>query len=154
MATGLSDKIRKLAKIRYVDPAINAGKHDISIRVRDVSNDMSSQGLPTTGHTPQICSALRTGKFLRENGLKLERIEGPRSGQSPTVVYHYRVDRGSGQRLNESDGNASGATKDDADAWAERVTSRIRGLLKDEIAQFGGAEGFIRWVRGHDEEPE
>ena len=29
---------------------------------------------------------------------------------------------------------------------------RRRGLLKDEIAEYGGTEGYIRWVRGYDEE--
>ena len=48
----------------------------------------------------------------------------------------------------------NGAAKEDSDAWAERVTSKIRGLLKDEIAKFGGTEGFIRWVRSEDEEAE
>jgi hypothetical protein len=155
MSTGLSDEIRKLAKARYVDPAISAGKQDFAIRVRDISKEMSAEGLSATGHTPQICSALRAGKFLRENGLEIRKVEGPPSGQSPTVVFHYKVvDRSSGPVGSKSGGNSRRATQEDPDAWAERVTSKIRGLLKDEIAQFGGAEGFIRWVRSHGEEPE
>ena len=35
---------------------------------------------------------------------------------------------------------------------AYRVTEQLRGLLKDEIAEYGGTEGFMRWMR-HDEEP-
>jgi bisphosphoglycerate-dependent phosphoglycerate mutase len=36
-------------------------------------------------------------------------------------------------------------------AW--RLTESLRGLLKEEFAEFGGAEGFLRMVRGYDEEP-
>ena len=161
MSTGLSDKIRKLAKVRYVDPAISAGEHEILIRVKDVFNDLNAEGLPGVGHTPQICSALRTRKFLRENGLEsIEMVEGPISGQSPSVVYRYKVGhRSSGQVRGQSrgdmtKGDMNEAAKEDSGAWAERVTSEIRGLLKDEIAKFGGTEGFIRWVRSEDGEPE
>jgi hypothetical protein len=28
----------------------------------------------------------------------------------------------------------------------------MRGLLKDELAEYGGGEAFLRWVRGYDEE--
>lgn len=35
---------------------------------------------------------------------------------------------------------------------AQRLIEPLRGLLKEEFAQFGGAEGFLRWVRGYDEE--
>jgi hypothetical protein len=36
---------------------------------------------------------------------------------------------------------------------AQRLTESLRGLLKEEFAEFGGAEGFLRMVRGYDEEP-
>jgi hypothetical protein len=28
-----------------------------------------------------------------------------------------------------------------------RVANKLHGLMKEEIAAHGGAEGFIRWVR-------
>jgi hypothetical protein len=28
----------------------------------------------------------------------------------------------------------------------------LTGLMKDEIAAYGGTEGYMRWVRGSDEE--
>ena len=34
-----------------------------------------------------------------------------------------------------------------------RLTEKIRGILKDEIAEFGGAEAFIRWVRSDHDRP-
>jgi hypothetical protein len=38
------------------------------------------------------------------------------------------------------------------EARARRLGESLRGLLKEEMAEYGGAEGFIRWVRGYDEE--
>ena len=34
---------------------------------------------------------------------------------------------------------------------AQRLTARLGGLLKDEMAAYGGGDAFIRWVRGYDE---
>jgi len=31
--------------------------------------------------------------------------------------------------------------------WAHRMTGKLCGLLKDEIAAFGGGDAFLRWVR-------
>jgi len=31
------------------------------------------------------------------------------------------------------------------------VTGKLAGLLKDELAEYGGGDAFIRWVRGYDE---
>jgi hypothetical protein len=35
---------------------------------------------------------------------------------------------------------------------AQRLISKLAGLLKDELAEYGGGEAFIRWVRGYDED--
>jgi hypothetical protein len=35
---------------------------------------------------------------------------------------------------------------------AFRLTEALRGLLKDEIAAYGGTEGFMRWVRSDEDE--
>ena len=37
-------------------------------------------------------------------------------------------------------------------AKAERLTERLRGLLKEELAEYGGGDAFLRWVRSEDEE--
>jgi len=34
---------------------------------------------------------------------------------------------------------------------AGRPMERLRGLLKDELAEYGGDEAFIRWIREDDE---
>jgi len=154
MTTGLSDAIRELARTRYVQPAKFAGAQELAIRVKDVWNDLKAQGLKVSGHTPQICSALRTGKFLRENGLEISKIEGPPSGQSPTVVIHYRVAGPNSEVVHNTELQAGGAAQqaETPEEWAHRMTGKIFGLLKEEITAMGGAEAYMRWVRSEDED--
>jgi hypothetical protein len=156
MAIGLSERIRDVAESRYVKPAIQGGKAEFSIKVRDILNDLRTSGFPS-GHTPQVCSVLQTAKFLRENGLEITEVEGPPSRQSTTVVVKYRVVRPGSQpsvmKLTEpTPPSLSSPEGETAEARAERITKGLRGLLKEEMAEFGGAEGFLRWVRGYDEE--
>lgn len=155
MNLGLSDKIRDLAQTKYVNPAVQAGKRQFSIRVRDVLGDLQSEGF-SGGHTPQICSALRTSKFLRENGLEIEDIEGPPSKMSPTVVVRYRIANRSAREnpsgMPAEENSLDAAREETPEEWAHRVTGKIRGLLKEELKEYGGGEAFIRWVRGYDEE--
>lgn len=155
MNQGLSDRVREMAQLKYVRPALQAGKREFSIRVRDISIDLRAVGFPAR-HTPQICSALQTSKFLRENGIEIAEVTGPPKKVSPTVVVRYRVaDRGASELpAAPASGGQDSATQieETPEEWAHRVTGKIRGLLKDEIAEFGGAEGFIRWVRGYDED--
>ena len=154
MNTGLSDKIRALAQAKYVNPAIIAGKGQFSIRVRDLLVDLSAEGFPG-GHTPQICSALQTSKFLRENGLEIEEVIGPPSKMSPTVVVRYRV-ASTGMKpcakKNALEYEQTEPDQEDPDAWALRLTEKLRGLLKDELAEYGGGEAFLRWIRSEDED--
>ena len=35
---------------------------------------------------------------------------------------------------------------------ASRLTESLCGLLREEIAEHGGAEAFVRWVRSEDED--
>jgi hypothetical protein len=44
------------------------------------------------------------------------------------------------------------ATEETPEEWAHRLTAQISGLLKEELAEYGGGEAFLRWVRGYDEE--
>ncbi|HEX4029610.1 MAG TPA: hypothetical protein VHX20_04560 [Terracidiphilus sp.] len=153
MGIKLSDQVREMAKKRYVGPAIQSGKVQFSIRVRDLLGDLQAVGFPA-GHTPQICSALQTAKFLRENGLEIESIEGPPSKMSPTVVFRYHVAKNIVQP-EFAEAPATGAAKtapETPEDRAYRLAAKLRGLLKEELAQYGGGEAFIRWVRGYDEE--
>ena len=153
MNMGLSDQVRAVAQERYVKPAILAGKLSFSIRVRDLLAALQGTGFPP-GHTPQICSALQTAKFLRENGLEIESVDGPPSKVSPTVVVRYRVAKSAGQfaAKEESAEKAAQRMEETPEERAFRLTEKLRGLLKEELAEYGGGEAFLRWVRGYDEE--
>jgi|ERR1035441_7799549 hypothetical protein len=150
MSVGLSDRVRAVAQAKYVNPAIVSGKIEFSIRVRDLITDLQYQGVPS-GITPQICSAIQTAKFLRENGLEITKVVGPPSKVSPTVVVTYRA-VGSG-RGTESSGSIP-PIEEDPTARALRVAGRLRGILKDEFAEYGGGEAFLRWIRSEDADAE
>jgi hypothetical protein len=32
------------------------------------------------------------------------------------------------------------------------LTEKLRGLLKEELAEYGGGEAFLRWIRSEDED--
>lgn len=148
MNIGLSNKIRALAQAKYVEPALKAGNDKFSIRVRDLLNDLQMEGFPG-GHTPQVCSALQTAKFLRDNGIQIEAIEGPPSKMSPTVVVRYRV--ASLKQRQPLESRVEQTNVEDPAARALRLSEKLRGILKDELAEYGGGEAFLRWIRSENE---
>lgn len=149
MKSGLSDQVRAMARTKYVEPAIHEGRRHFSIRVRDLMEALQANGFPRN-HTPQVCNALQTEKFLRENGLQIESVEGPPSGTSTTVVVSYSVD--STRRPAKHGSAQQPRLKDEAPHdRAKRLTDRLRGLLKGELAAYGGGEAFLRWIRSEDE---
>ena len=151
MGSGSSDLVRAIAAEKYVRPALRDGKMQITVAVKDVLRDLVAQGFPAT-NTPQVCSALRTKGFLRDLGIEIESIEGPPSKQSTTVVYRYRVAEPRSPSAESKLGRETAHPEETPEEWAHRVTGKISGLLKEELAEYGGAEAFIRWVRGYDEE--
>jgi hypothetical protein len=154
MNHGLSDQVRSVALDEYIRPAIQTGKLHFSVAVRDLMPILQKNGFPK-GNWPQVCSAIQTGRFLRENGLEIDRVDGPPKKQSPTVIVHYRLARSNGPtgELGNVHGGAQGRPLSETpEERAYRLTERLRGLMKNEIAAHGGASGYIRWVRGYDEE--
>ena len=158
MGVGSSDLVRSVTAKRYIQPAILAGKSRFSVAVKDIMQELQERGFPP-GNYPQVCTAIKTGKFLRENGLEIEAIDGPPSGLSTTVVVHYRV-MNSGALVGREPESASSSAppaavnepEETSQARADRLTEKLRGLLKDELAEYGGAEGFIRWIRSEDDD--
>lgn len=109
-------------------------------------NDLRPTGFPGN-NWHQVCSAIQAKKFLRENGLKIERVDGPPSKTSSTVVVHYRLPedpRSAGSTVHEE---VEVPAEETPEVWAQRLTGRLRGLFKDEIGAMGGTEAFMRWVR-------
>ncbi|HEY6488164.1 MAG: hypothetical protein WCC26_16100 [Terracidiphilus sp.] len=151
---GSSERVRALAAQKYVLPALRGGKRQFTVAVRDVLRDLVAEGFPA-GNIPQVCSALRKREFLRENGIEIEGIDGPPSKMSTTVVYRYRAAGSGSERaadIAESTGEGKDPAVETSEARARRLGGKLRGLLKEELAQYGGGEAFLRWVRGYDEE--
>jgi hypothetical protein len=149
----LSDQVRAVAQTKYVRPAILAGKERFSVAVKDVMQDLVAEGFPP-GNTPQVCSALRKRAFLHEQGIVIDHIDGPPSGMSTTVVFHYRVAKSAERSAGVEEAAAKNTVpmEETPEARALRLTEKLRGLLKEELAAYGGGEAFLRWVRGYDEE--
>ena len=147
-----TDRIREIASEKYVRPALKRGESHIVIRVKELQAELYRDGFPT-GRTPMVCSALRGKKFLNENNLEIEKIEGPPSRQSTTVVYHYRHTGGVHAPLAvaERDGIEESSTETSVE-WARRLAGKMRGLLREELAAYGGGEAFIKWVRSDDKD--
>jgi hypothetical protein len=144
MGDSLSDKVREVAKRKYVQPAKQAGKSEVSIAVKNLLlNDLDRAEFPGN-RVPLVCSAIRTRGFLRENGLEIIGIDGPASKTSPTVVVHYRI-----ESENASEGQKTiephTQSPEDPAARAARLTNRLRGLLKDGRAAYGGGDGASRF---------
>jgi hypothetical protein len=154
MRSGSSDQVRALALEKYLEPALRAGKRTFSVAVKDVLQDLVAQGFPPS-NTPQICTALRKEAFLRQHGIEIDHVEGPPSKMSTTVVYHYRA---TSPHANSATGGKSfeageiTADKETSSAKAFRLTEKLRGLLKTELAEYGGGEAFLRWIRSEDED--
>jgi hypothetical protein len=152
MDLSLSDKVRAVAKTKYVQPAKQAGKSELSIAVKDLLKDLDKTMFPGN-RVPLVCNAIKTRGFQRENGLEITSIDGPRSKTSPTVVIHYRIGMEK-QTARPKSVAPDHRSDEDAESRATRLTEKLRGLLKEEIAAYGGGDAFMRWVRGHDEDAE
>ena len=148
-----SDRVREIVLNQYVRPVVESGETRFSVRARDVLKCAEAgEGFPR-GRTPLICNVLQSQKLLRAGGLEIEGIDGPPSRQSRTVVVHYRVvGPGTADVHIANSGVVAKADRETPEEWALRLTDKIRGLMKDEIASHGGTEGYMRWVRSEDDE--
>jgi hypothetical protein len=151
MKQGSSEEVRALVAEKYVLPELREGKSHFSVAVKDVLADLVAKGFPPA-NLPQVCTAMRKRSFLREHGIEIEGIDGPPSKMSTTVVYRYR--RADQQprpaRPTEQSADDSVITET-PEEWAHRLTGKLSGLLKEELAEYGGGEAFLRWVRSEDE---
>ncbi|HZD49728.1 MAG TPA: hypothetical protein VE178_13380 [Silvibacterium sp.] len=152
MKSRLSDQVRDVAQETFVKPAHDAGKKEFSIPVKELMRILENQGFPRN-HTPQICNALQTDKFLLPNGLRVTHVDGPKSKTSTTVVIHYSISGStSGTEMSRRFTVPAETRQEESEVRARRLTDKLRGLLKEEIAAYGGADAFMRWVRSEDED--
>jgi len=154
MNHGLSDQVRAVALEKYVNPAIRAGKVQFFVAVRDLMRHLQADWLPER-NWPQVCTASHAQKLFSENGLEIEGVDGPPKKQSPTVVVRYKVACRATKPMTGTDGlegEVANLSDETPTERAYRLTEKLRGLLKEELAEYGGGEAFLRWVRGYDEE--
>ena len=109
----------------YIAEARRSGQHEVSIRAGELVRELGLQD-----RVPAVCSALGSQKFLKENGIHLERKEGPRSGQSTTTLFTYRLDEAEPLDLAESSAFLA-----------------LRGLGKQTYAALGGGEAHLKQER-------
>ena len=146
----LSDRIRQKAVQRYVRPALDTGRNHFSIEVKTLMSELESEGFPPN-HPAQFCTAVQTRNFLLEHGLEIEKIDGPPSKKSTTVVVHYRVLRNAQADEKSSRRGEPLLEKENSAAWSRRLIGKLQGLLETELAAYGGAESFVKWVRSEEE---
>ena len=80
-----TESVRGYVKGEYIEPARR--RHEVLVRV--VAGEVQ-KALGLRQRIPLVCEALKSRKFLEENHLLLEKLEGPPSGQSKTVTFTYR----------------------------------------------------------------
>jgi hypothetical protein len=121
-----TEKVRGYIKSEYIEPARK--RHEVLVRV--VAGEVQ-KALGLRQRIPLVCEALKSKKFLEENHLLLEKLEGPPSGQSTTVTFTYRL-------LDVPGGEQP--------ASASPFFS-LRGIAKDVFAELGGGEAYLRKER-------
>jgi len=115
-----ADQIREYVKNHYIDQARQRGETTVRVVAGDVHRELRLHN-----RVPNVCQVLRSGKFLRENNLLLERPQGPPSGLSTTVTFTYRF------------------AADSATPCKESQFLALRGIAKETFASLGGGEKFI-----------
>lgn len=149
METTLANQIRAIALRKYVQPARKAGATEFSIAVKDLLKDLETINFPLN-YTPLVCNSIKTKSFQRENHLKITHIDGPKSQTGTRVVVHYQVmdepTEGVGPAAERGGHNEAPTDR------ARRLTEGLRGLLRRELAEHGGAAAFVHWVRSDDED--
>ena len=71
------------------------------------------------------------------------------------MIFRYRIAKDlKGHEVIEQRGESRKSLRDEEDpaARAVRLSEKLRGILKDELAEYGGGEAFLRWIRSEDED--
>ena len=79
-----ADRIRRHARVQYIDPARRDGRNTVTIRAGDVTRE-----LHLGNRVPAVCSALGSKLLLEQAGLRLVERRGPR--QSTTTEFRYAL---------------------------------------------------------------
>jgi hypothetical protein len=138
--TGWSDRVRNIARQEYVEPA-RGTRELVRIPFGEFKAKLVKLGFPQS-HANQVATPLETDKFWKPLGLELCSPKGQARTVDSVLEFRFVVQ----ERSQEPRREETPAEK------AYRLTEKLRGLLKDEIAAYGGTEAFIRWVRSDSDE--
>jgi hypothetical protein len=109
----------------YLRPAVQRGDAVLTVNAGGVH-----KALALDNRIPLVCAALRSRKFLEENGLRIVSKSGPPSGQSTTVTFTYEI---------------LGASRQSSPSANPLIG--LRGIAKEVFEKLGGGEAFIRRER-------
>ena len=135
---GSTDRVRRTAAEQYIAPARRRSETSVKIHSGVFGKFLVQNNILPPNRFPIICNALKSGKFLKENHLVLEEIQGPPSGRSSTVTFVYKVDP-----VPPTGPHSSLAP----DTSSPNSFLNLRGILKATYRQLGGAEKFHRHER-------
>ncbi|MGA7157518.1 MAG: hypothetical protein WBY53_11755 [Acidobacteriaceae bacterium] len=132
---GTTDKVRQRAAIEYIEPARRSGATRVHIHSGNFNKHLVQNRVLPPNRLPLVCNALKSRKFLEDNNLQLEKVDGPPSGVSSTVVYTFSLNplRGSDKPSN---------TPQPPDTFLQ-----LRGILKSTYKKLGGGEKFQKSQR-------
>ncbi len=119
-----ADTIRDTAR-KFIVDARNAGLTTVTILAGELVKELHFQNC-----VPNVCSALGSKIFQRQNQMELIRREGPPSGQSTTTRFTYRLAGQSSPKETEPSAFMS-----------------LRGAGKQVFQALGGGEAFLKKER-------
>ena len=122
--------VRAHATATYVNPARQRRDRRFTVRAGDVHKSLHFHN-----RVPVVCNALRSEKFLAENGLLLVGETGPPSGLSTTVEYTYEF-----------------VAPPAGSPFSPHPLLALRGSWKDIFQALGGGEAFLKRERAHFDE--
>jgi hypothetical protein len=135
---GATDKVRRTAAEQYITPARQRSEKTVKIHSGAFGKFLVQNKVLPPNRFPIICNALKSDKFLRENHLILEEIQGPPSGRSSTVTFVYKV-----EPMPQPPQHSSQAPP----ASTAISFMDLRGILKRSYKQLGGAEAVHKAER-------
>src|SRR5579863_3409888 len=121
------ERTRDFAAQQFIEPARRRGDQIVQINAGEVH-----KALGFKQRVPAVCQALRPWKFVADNRLTLEKVEGPPSGQGTRVTFTYWL----------NDTSKPGDLLQGDDAFL-----KLRGIAKDVFHELGGGEAFIQGER-------
>jgi len=134
--TGATDRVRRFAAEHYIVPARSRREKIVKIHSGQSAKLMVENDILRANRYPIVCDALRSGKFLEDNHLRLLEVEAPptaRKGRSSTITFVYELEPAP---VFPDQVRTNGAL-----SKKEKFLS-LSGILKETYRQLGGAEAF------------